>query len=126
VAGIRGIGPGTERAMVRGMANVTPYTLVIAGSHWQAGKTRKNGFTPITRARSAWQGWTADQSAEAGRLAGSGSFVYNGALRAVQAARAYLRQANVDQVQIRTNQSRTILVYNKRANGTITFYDARD
>jgi hypothetical protein len=108
------------------MANVTPYTLVIAGSHWHAGKTRKNGFTPITRQRSAWQGWTADQSAEAGRLAGSGSFVYNGGVRAVAAARAYLRQGNVDQVQIRTNQDRKVIVYNKCANGTITHYDARD
>jgi len=107
-------------------ATVTPYTLVIAGSHWQAGKTRKNGFTPITRARSAWQGWTADQSAGSGRLPGSGSFVFHGALRAVAAAHAALRQAHVDQVQIRTNQDRKVIVYNKCANGTITHYDARD
>jgi len=105
---------------------VTHYTLVIAGSSWRAGKPRgrKATYTPITRVRSAWQGWTADQSAEPWRLAGAGTFVFNGGLRAVQAARAALRQANVDQVQIRTNQGRSVLVYNKRADGTIYAYDS--
>lgn len=69
-------------------------------------------------------GWTADQSAEPARLPESGTFVYNGGIRVIVAARQYLTLPDVHQVQIRTNQDRKILIYNKQADGRISSYRA--
>jgi len=69
--------------------------------------------------------WTPDTTAEPWR-AGSGSFCFAGGLRAIATARYHLRGADVRQVQIRTNQDRKILIYNKHDDGTITHYRAED
>jgi hypothetical protein len=73
-----------------------------------------------------YMGWTADQSAERSRLAGSGTFCYAGGLRAIVAARAYLALPDTQQVQIRTNQDRHVLVYYKRPTGAITCYRSEE
>lgn len=46
------------------------------------------------------------------------------AIRAIVKAREYLQFSDIRQVQIRTNQDRKILIYNKHADGTITHYRA--
>lgn len=80
----------------------------------------------VVAGRSAWFGWTADQTAEPWRLPGSGTFCFAGGIRAIAYARACLRLTDVTQVQIRTNQSAKVLIYNKHANGAVTHYDARE
>ena len=44
------------------------------------------------------------------------------AIRAIVKAREYLQFSEVRQVQIRTNQDRKVLIYNKADDGRIAFY----
>ena len=83
---------------------MTPYRVIVATCH------------------GAFVAWTPDQSADPARLQGSGALLFAGVVRAIAAARYHLRGADVRQVQIRTNQDRTILIYHKAADGRITFY----
>lgn len=112
---------------------VTVYTLAVFAHGFRRGRTYKGrgkhnrgAYSAIEPTSYGYQGWTADQSAERSRLPGSGTFVFNGGLRAVVAARRYLRDSRTYQVQIRTNQDRKVLVYNRQHDGRITCYNARD
>lgn len=72
----------------------------------------------------AFVAWTPDQTAEPARLAGSGSMLFAGMLRAIASARSHMRRTDVHQIQIRTNQDRKILVYNRRPDGSFAHYRA--
>lgn len=67
--------------------------------------------------------WTADTSAEPWRE-GYGSFCFSGLHRVRAAALSELQKPEVHQVQVRTNQDRTLYVWNKHSNGQITGYRA--
>jgi len=103
--------------------NVTPYRVSVfaTGTH-----TIGKGKRQITKTIGyGFQGWTPVQFFDAGpRLPSSGSFLYPGALHAIKAAREYLKTPDVHQVQIRTNQDRTVLIYHKQVDGRVTFYAA--
>lgn len=108
---------------------MTVYRIVVASTVWRVGRTykgrgpnAKGAYTAVEPVTAAFDGWISDQSAEPWRLTGSGSFCYAGALRAIAAARQYLRQSATSQVQIRTNQDRKVLIYNKAADGRVTHY----
>ena len=68
------------------------------------------------------QGWNPDSSHEPGRLPGSGSFTWVGIVAVRKAAMEYLSQPHTFQVQVRTNQSRKLYIWNKNVDGTITGY----
>ena len=68
------------------------------------------------------QGWNPDHSHEPGRLPGSGSFTWVGIVAVRKAAMEYLSQPHTFQVQVLTNQSRKLYVWNKQLDGTITGY----
>lgn len=78
----------------------------------------------VATAAGAFVAWTPDQTADPARLQGSGALLFAGIVRAIAAARYHLRGADVRQVQIRTNQDRKVLVYNRRPDGTFTHYRA--
>jgi hypothetical protein len=100
----------------------TPYRVIVFGT---STRTIGRGKRQRTETRGyAFHGWTPDQSAEPSRMPGSGTFCYAGAIRAIVAARAYLARPGINQVQIRTNQDHTVLVYNKQPDGSIVHYAA--
>jgi hypothetical protein len=68
------------------------------------------------------QGWNPDSSHEPGRLPGSGSFTWVGIVAARKAAMEYLSQPHTMQVQVLTNQSRKLYLWNKGIDGKITGY----
>ena len=105
------------------------YRLLVAFYGYRRGRTyagrgpnHRGAYCAIEPCQLGVMGWTADQTAEPGRLQGSGTFCYAGALRAIAAVRQYFQQPSVYQVQIRTNQDQTVLVYNRQIDGRITFY----
>ncbi len=69
------------------------------------------------------QGWNPENSHEPGRLPGSGSFTWVGIVAVRKAAMEYLNQPHTFQVQVLTNQSRKVYLWNKNAvSGEITGY----
>jgi hypothetical protein len=100
--------------------HVTPYRVIVFATNTRTVGKGKRQRTETTGY--GFQSWTPIQFFDAGpRLPGAGSFLYPGALRAIQAARKHLREPEVHQVQIRTNQDRKVLTYDKHADGRITF-----
>lgn len=103
---------------------VTPYRIAVFASGTQTKGKGKRQRAITTHY--AYMGWTADQSAERSRLEGSGTFLYNGGLRVIVAARKYLALPETTQVQIRTNQDRKVLIYFKHADGRIVCHATTD
>jgi hypothetical protein len=68
------------------------------------------------------QGWNPDSSHEPGRLPGSGSFTWVGIVAVRKAAMEYLSQPHTFQVQVLTNQSRKLYIWNKDVDGRISGY----
>lgn len=104
-------------------ARIRPYRVVVF-STIQIDYKRK-GKKTVGCAFDAWNPELTDHWAHAGRLQGSGSFSWLGMQGAkYAAARAFLDPA-VHQVQIRTEQDRKLLIFNRHRN-TITSYEARE
>jgi len=68
------------------------------------------------------QGWNPENSHEPGRLPGSGSFTWVGIVAVRKAAMEYLNQPHTMQVQVLTNQSRKLYIWNKDVFGNISGY----
>ena len=64
------------------------------------------------------------QSFGEGRLPGAGTFFFAGFLQARQAARKAFDNPAIHQTQIRTNQDRTVFVWNRQTDGRVTGYNA--
>ena len=68
--------------------------------------------------------WNPDNTFEPSRLKDSGTFQWNG-LHAVRAAAiAAFERPEVHQVSIRTNQDRSLYVFNRQSDGSIRGYAA--
>jgi hypothetical protein len=97
--------------------------LVFAETVRSASKSRKAKTIGC-----AWCAWSPDQCASfgEGRLSGSGTFLFAGFIRARQTALRAFANEDVRQVSVRTNQDRTVFVWNRRPDGQVVGYDARD
>ncbi len=100
---------------------LTPYRInVFATSTKTMGKgkrqkTKTTGYGNM--------GWTPVQHAwDAGRLPSAGSFLWPGMKAVRDAAMAFLALPETHQVQILTDQSRKVWLFNKHADGRITGY----
>lgn len=120
-----------DSARVVRAPRVSTYRVAVVGRVWRRGRVyrgrgpaARGAYTAVELAAGAWCAWTLDRTAEPWRLAVSGTSCFAGGVRAVQAARAALRDPRVTQVQIRTNQDRKILVYNRSSDGKVTYYGA--
>ena len=114
--------------------NYRVWSNLVTGQEWRRAYTIHvfgEKFVPVRRlkkmttiARQGWGilGWNPENAHEPGRLPGSGSFTWIGCRAARRAALEFLAQPEVSQVQIRTNQDRTIYVWNKQSNGRLTGY----
>lgn len=108
---------------------ITPYRLVVTFHAWrQLGirKGRADGRGMHCRVEPTIAGyiyWTPNTVAEPARE-GYGCFLLYGGLRAVATVRRIFRDHRVRQVSLRTNQDRTLLVYNRQADGRVTHYYA--
>ncbi len=107
---------------------LTPYRVIVCQ---QVSKTTGRGpKRKTTMIGSAFVAWNPDASIEPGRLANSGSFLWPGIHAARAVAMDYLTQLGTTyhQVQVRTNQDRTVYLWNKSSDGRITGYapDPRD
>ena len=107
---------------------MTPYRIVVCARRVIPGRElrgrgprQRGALTRIEVAQVAWIGWHADHTVEPGRLAGSGSFCFPGIRTAYTAVRRYLEEPGVHQVQLRTNQDRTLYVWH-RNGGRVTWY----
>jgi hypothetical protein len=97
------------------------YGLAVFARGFRAGRrTRK--MTELIPSDYGFLGWNPDSSHESGRLPGSGSFSWVGIVAVRKAAMDYLRRPDVFQVQVRTNCSRKLYIWNKHADGRITGY----
>lgn len=98
---------------------MTPYRIAVFASAQVPISRRSKKLKTVSY---GYLGWTARQEFDAGaRLPGAGSFLFSG-LRCVRAVRDYLALPETHQVQIRTNQDRTLYIYNKHSDGRITGY----
>lgn len=70
----------------------------------------------------AYMGWNPMQHFSEGRLPGDGSFLYPGIFAVRREAMKYLALPETQQVQIRTNQDRTVYLFNKHIDGRISGY----
>lgn len=111
---------------------VRPLRVCVFGHVWQRGRlyagrgpNNRGARTAIEPILAGWHAWTPDTTAEPHRE-GYGSFCYLGGLRALAAARRAFRQSGVTQVQIRTNQDRKVLIFNRRNDGRIDCYSGLD
>src|SRR5574342_1236987 len=75
-----------------------------------------------------YQVWTPAlrRAGDEGRLLGSGTFGFDGFIRARAAALAEFRHPEIQQVQVRTNQDRTGMVWNRHEDGRISGYSATE
>jgi len=104
--------------------NFTPYRLMVSAS---AERTTGKGKRQRTRTvHYSYMGWTADQTAEPWRLAGSGTFCFPGLHAVERAAREYLALPETQQVSVRTNQDRTVYRYVKNAGGSVYGYGGHE
>lgn len=69
-----------------------------------------------------FQGWNPDNRHEPGRLPSSGCFTWVGIVAVRKAAMEYLSQPHTFQVQVLTNQSRKLYIWNKDVFGRVTGY----
>lgn len=103
-----------------------PFRVMVAAQGWECGRTykgrgpnHKGAYTAIKPLAYGFTAWTEDTTAEPHR-AGFGSFCF-GSIHATRAEVVrQLANPRVHQVQVRTNQDRTLFVYNRRADGRIT------
>ena len=108
---------------------MTPYRICVSAVGFRRGRlykgrgpTHKGAYSAITPAAYGYVAWNPDHTVETSRLPSSGTFLWPG-LHAVRAAAyAELQRAVVQQVSIRTNQDRTVYMYNKYADGRIRGY----
>ena len=68
------------------------------------------------------QGWNPDNRHEPGRLPNSGCFTWVGIVAVRKAAMEYLAKPHTFQVQVTTNQSRKLYIWNKDVFGRISGY----
>ncbi len=97
-----------------------PYRLMASGT-----SLRTTGRGKRKRAQLVgWgiMGWTTEQPYNEARLPGAGSFLFPGLHAVRQAAMDYLNRPNIQQVAIRTNQDRSLYIFNKYADGSIHGY----
>jgi hypothetical protein len=89
---------------------LTPYRVIVCATREmkRGRKTERVGVAWV-----AWNPTLTDHSAHAGRLDGSGSFLWLGLRDAKNAVAAAFLDPTVHQVQIRTNQDRKIAVFNR-------------
>lgn len=113
--------------------HVRPYRLLVTMDRFVPvallrgrGPENRGARTTIARVRAGYVAWSDDQTPEPARLPGSGTFLFAGALRAVARVHREFRDPRVVQVSLRTNQDRTLLVYNRQADGRITHYSAEE
>jgi hypothetical protein len=97
------------------------YTIHVFGENYVPTRKLKK-MTLIERRRWGILGWNPNNAHEPGRLPNSGCFTWVGCLAARRAAMEFLTRPAVTQVQIHTNQDRTIYVWNKATDGTVTGY----
>ena len=69
-----------------------------------------------------FQGWNPVQHYKEARLPSAGSFLWPGIVAVRKAAMEYLAQPHTFQVQVLTNQSRKVYIWNKDPFGKITGY----
>ena len=86
------------------MKSMTPYIIAVF--------TETRGY----------QLWTPEQHFSEGRLPGAGSFLFPGIHAARRAALDTFLRPDTVQVQVRTNQDRTVYLWNKWRDGSITGY----
>ena len=98
----------------------TPYRIVVCCRGEKSVGRGKRTRTVTTSY--AYMGWTEVQHYNEARLSNAGSFLFPGLHAVRRAAMEYLAQPGVHQVSIRTNQDRTIYLFNKYADGKITGY----
>lgn len=110
-----------------------PYRVIVFAKGFQRGRLHrgrgpqhKGAHTAIEPSGYAFVAWNPDHSVEAGRLAGSGSFVWLGLHAARAAAVRALEGPGVESVSVRTNQDRPVYRFLKRANGGVTGYGYTD
>jgi hypothetical protein len=103
---------------------LTPYRVnVFARGFRPVGKpSKKNGYTKIALSEYGFQLWTEVQAYREARLPSAGSFLFPGLHAVRQAALDALAKPNVYQVQIKTNQDRTVYLWNKHRDGRVTGY----
>lgn len=94
------------------------YQLHVFGHGYRAVrqvKASKSHGTYTAIEPSTWgiQGWNPRNEHEPGRLPESGSFTWVGIVAVRHAAMEYLARPNVTQVQVLTNQSRKLYIWNR-------------
>lgn len=104
-----------------------PYRILVSAVGFRRGKLykgrgphHKGAHSKIEPMTYGYVAWTPDQTAEPSRWPGSGTFLFNGLHVAYREVHRILREPRTRQVQIRTNQDRTLYVWNKYDDGRIT------
>lgn len=103
------------------MPTLTPYRVNVFAQGWRV-TNRLKRVTRIERVGYGYQLWTEKQSYSEARLPGAGSFLFPGLHAVRDAALAELSKPNVHQVQVLTDQSRKVWLFNKNTDGRITGY----
>lgn len=97
-----------------------PFRVCVFGTMTRTIKKRE------TTVQCGWVAWNpnlTDHWAHQGRLPSSGSFAWLGEAAARQAALAAFADERVTQVQIRTEQDRTLIVFNRHGDKITHYFD---
>jgi hypothetical protein len=111
------------------MTDVRPYRLLVTVQGYRPTRryyNRKRPYTAIERCVYGFVAWTPEQHYREARLPNGGSFLFPGIHAARAEAFAYLARPNVRQVSIRTDQDRTVYLYNRYDDGRISGYAPGD
>jgi hypothetical protein len=103
----------------------TLYRLVIITDRYRPVREYKR-WTKIECTSVCWMGWTPTQAYREARLPGAGSFLYPGIHAVRRAAMEAFSQPGVRQVSVRTNQDKSVYLFNRHADGKITGYRPED
>jgi len=105
-----------------------PFRVLVSQRGWCKGRTyagrgpqHKGAKSVIEPVIWGFVAWTADTTAEPWRE-GFGSFLFGDIHKTREAISRYLADARTTQISVRTNQDRTLFVYNRHADGRITSY----
>lgn len=96
----------------------TPYRVFASGTSYRVvGRGNRRHQEPRGY---AYVVWNPDSTVEPSRLPGSGTFLWPGLHAARRAALAQFDDQAVHQVSVRTNQDRTVYIWNRNRHGVVT------